>query len=112
MKRPEHITDAYVLDQAQEDVEAANGREGNPIEGNASVTAEFDNFDLSLDAYKEADTTVFCVTGSVDVHYEFSEYVQKGSSDEYEHKQWEKDEREDFEIYYYIEDGKLVQGEP
>jgi hypothetical protein len=77
MQRPEHITDNYVLDQAQADIEAANGHEGNPIEGDASVTAEFDNFDLSVDAYEESDTTVFCVTGSADVRYEFSEYVQK-----------------------------------
>lgn len=112
MKRPDHITDVYVLEQAQDDIESANGHEGNPIEGDAEVTADFDNFDLSVDAYEEEGTTVFCVTGSVDVHYEFSEYVQKGRSDEYEHKQWEKEEREDYEIYYYVENGKLVQGEP
>lgn len=112
MKQPAHITNAYVLEQAQEDIESANGHEGNPIEGNASVTAEFDNFDLSVDAYEEEGTTVFCVTGCVDVQYEFSEYVQKGRSDEYEHKQWEKNERENYEMYYYIENGKLVQGEP
>ena len=84
----------------------------NPlIEGDASVTAEFDNFELSVDAYEEAGTTVFCVTGSVDVHYEFSEYVQKGGSDEYEQKPWEKGEREDYEMYYHIEAGELVKGE-
>lgn len=112
MKRPDHITDSYVLEQAQEDIEAASGHEGNPIEGDASVTAEFNNFDLSVDVYEESGTIVFCVTGSVDVHYDFSEYVQKGRSDEYEQKQWEKEEREDYEMYYHIEDGELVEGEP
>ena len=112
MKRPVHITDEYVLEQAQDDIEAANGHQGNPIEGDASVTADFDNFNLSVDACEEAGTIVFCVTGSVDVHYEFSEYVQKGRSDEYDHKQWGKDEREDYEMYYHIAAEKLVEGEP
>ena len=80
----------YLANPAECGIEAANGHQGNPIEGDASVTADFDNFDLSVDAYEEAGTIVFCVTGSVDVHYEFSEYVQKGRSDEYDHKQWGK----------------------
>lgn len=112
MKRPAHITGEYVLAQAQDDIESANGHQGNPIEVDAKVTADFDNFDLSVEAYEEAGTTVFCVSGSVDVHYEFSEYVQKGRSDEYEHKQWEEDVHEDYEMYYHIEAGKLVEGEP
>lgn len=112
MKRPDHITDEYVLEQAQDDIESANGHQGNPIEGDAKVTADFDNFDLSVEAYEEAGTTVFYVSGSVDVHYEFSEYVQKGRSDEYEHKQWEKEVHEDYEMWYHIESGKLVEGEP
>ena len=51
MKRPAHITDEYVLAQAQDDIESANGHQGNPIEGDTKVTADFDNFDLSVEAY-------------------------------------------------------------
>lgn len=112
MKRPAHITDEYVLEQAQDDIEAANGHQGNPIEGDASVTADFDNFVLSVDTYEEAGAIVFCVTGSVDVHYEFRDYVLKGCSDGWEHKQWEENEREDYELYYHIAGEKLVEGEP
>lgn len=49
MKRPDQSTDSYVLKQAQADI-AANRHERNPIAGDASVTADFDNVDLSVDA--------------------------------------------------------------
>ena len=106
------ITKEYVLEQAQADIEAVSGQEGNSIEGGASVTADFNNFDLSVEAYEEGGTTVFCVTGTVDVHYEFSEYVLKSGSDAYEQKEWEKAKCEDYEMYYHIANGKLANGEP
>ena len=112
MNRPTYLTDEYIINEARDDIEVAGGHSGDPIEGDAKVSADFDNFDLSVDADEADGTIVFCVSGSVDVHYSFREYVQQGSSDEYKLKEWEESCREDYEIYYHIADGQLTKGEP
>ena len=112
MNRPAHLTDEYILNEARDDIEVAGGYQGNPIEGDAEVSADFDNFDLSVAADEADGTIVFCVSGAVDVHYRFSEHVRQGSSDEYKLKEWEENCREDYEIYYHIANGQLTKGEP
>ena len=110
MNHSPHITDEYVRDRAEEDICAASGHRGNPIEGDAKVSADFENFSLSVGRDEQDGTTVFRVDGSADVHYYFREHVRTGE-DSYELREWEKQEREDYELFYYIEDGRLIEGE-
>ena len=107
------FTDAYVTDRAIADIANSGGHRSRGLdEDTKSLTPEFSGFDLSVGSDVCEGTQVFWVDGTVDVAYTYQKYVPIDSVDSYELKEWAESHTETYEIYYYVAEGKLIEGEP